>query len=132
MNIRDVLARNIRRLIDEKGINAETAAERAGMPGPQIHKYLTPKGKQGPTLEILARLATGLGVTAAELLTDRDAAPAREHGIEECARRWAEATLSGELRLGASHDAFPPSGDAPAEESPREQPSERKPKTRRE
>ena len=70
MDIRDILAANLKRLRSAKGWSQEQFAFEAG-----IHRtYVSDveRGARNPTIDIVARLAMPLGVTAAELLREAD------------------------------------------------------------
>lgn len=66
MDIRQRLGSNIRRLRQAKGWSQEEFADRAG-----IHRtYVSDieRGRRNPTVTVLERLASPLGVTAGKLL----------------------------------------------------------------
>ena len=68
MNIRQRLARNLRRLREDKGWSQEKFAFEAG-----IHRtYVSDieRGARNPTIMVLEKLASPLGVTASVLLDD--------------------------------------------------------------
>lgn len=66
MDIRKRLARNLRRLREDKGWSQEAYAEEAG-----IHRtYVSDieRGNRNPTILVLEKLAAPLGVSASTLL----------------------------------------------------------------
>lgn len=66
MDIRERLAKNLRQLRQEKGWSQELCADEAG-----LHRtYLSDieRGARNPTIIVLEKLATALGVTAGRLL----------------------------------------------------------------
>ncbi|KQU48124.1 transcriptional regulator [Sphingomonas sp. Leaf339] len=66
MDIRTRLARNVRRLREGNGWSQEDYADRAG-----IHRtYVSDieRGRRNPTITIVERLASPLGVTPSELI----------------------------------------------------------------
>lgn len=134
---RKTLAKNLRALIEAKGLTARDAAAAMEMPGSQLSQYLNEK--QAPSIDALDRMAIALGTTASALLDDgrkpevimRDV----EHPIEECARRWAEATLAAHPtaapRLPPSKREAPRKSGEQAEAADSPQPHARTPKTPR-
>lgn len=68
MDVRQRLARNLRRLRAEKGWSQEEFADRAN-----IHRtYVSDieRGARNPTITVVERLAVPLGVTVSELLAE--------------------------------------------------------------
>jgi transcriptional regulator with XRE-family HTH domain len=66
MDIRERLAKNLRQLRQEKGWSQELCADEAG-----LHRtYLSDleRGARNPTITVVDKLATALGVTAGRLL----------------------------------------------------------------
>lgn len=69
MGIKDVLARNVRQIREERGWSQEELGELA-----EVHRtYVSQveRGLRNPTIEIVARLAKALKVSAADLLQHR-------------------------------------------------------------
>lgn len=62
----DVFTANLRRLREERGLSQEAVGDRAGMTQSQYARI--ERGDVDPTLKTLKRLATALGLTAADLL----------------------------------------------------------------
>ncbi|TAJ91962.1 XRE family transcriptional regulator [bacterium] len=67
MDIREVLARNLRRLRREAGVSQEELAHRAGIDRTYISSLERCKYAAG--IDVVERLAKALGATAADLLT---------------------------------------------------------------
>ena len=70
MDIRAVLGRNVRKYRDRKGLSQETLAFDA-----DLHRtYVSgvERGVRNPTVEIVAKLATALGVEPHKLLENLD------------------------------------------------------------
>jgi transcriptional regulator with XRE-family HTH domain len=70
VDVRQRLARNLRRLREAKGWSQETFAFEAG-----IHRtYVSDieRAARNPTITVVERLAAGLGVTASDLLQDEE------------------------------------------------------------
>ncbi|TAL00377.1 MAG: XRE family transcriptional regulator [Rhodospirillaceae bacterium] len=67
MEVRDILASNLRRLRREKKWTQEEFAHRAGIARDYLSKLENSRKEAG--LDILPKLADALGVTPAELLT---------------------------------------------------------------
>jgi DNA-binding phage protein len=66
-HVRDRVARNLARLLDQKfGGNKLALAKRCGMSQPYLYRVLA--AKCSPTIDTLARLAAALDVDVAELL----------------------------------------------------------------
>jgi len=68
----------------QRGLTQKTLAEEAGVRTLQIGRY--EKGAAQPTLEVIRKLAVALGVTADELIFDKD-----ERGPDEDLRLQFEA-----------------------------------------
>jgi transcriptional regulator with XRE-family HTH domain len=65
-----VFARNLRRLLFERGLSQNEASRRARLPEKTVTKLVN--GHAAVTLYHLEALADGLDVTAAELLNERE------------------------------------------------------------
>jgi transcriptional regulator with XRE-family HTH domain len=74
MNIREDFARNLRRLRHAKSLSQETLAYEAGIDRTYISAL--ERGVYSATIDMVAKLATVLGVEAAELLR-RPSRPSR-------------------------------------------------------
>lgn len=59
-------SRNLRRVMEKRGLSQREIAERAGTKHPNVNRILS--GKQVPTLELADRLADAAGVPLSELL----------------------------------------------------------------
>lgn len=66
MDVRDRLAKNLRRLRLEKGWSQETFAGEAGLHRTYISDL--ERGARNPTITVVDKLATALGVTPGRLL----------------------------------------------------------------
>ncbi|MGJ4932607.1 helix-turn-helix domain-containing protein [Bradyrhizobium sp. HKCCYLS2038] len=66
MNIRDVLAANLKRLRRTKGVSQEELAHRADIDRTYIS--LVERSRNAVSIDVLAALAAGLGVEPADLL----------------------------------------------------------------
>lgn len=69
MDIRRILARNLKRLRTEKGWSQEELADQAGLHRTYVSGV--ERGVRNPTITIIATLAKALGVPAADLLAVR-------------------------------------------------------------
>jgi transcriptional regulator with XRE-family HTH domain len=69
MDIRRILARNLKRFRTEKGWSQEELADQAGLHRTYVSGV--ERGVRNPTITIIATLAKALGVSAAELLAVR-------------------------------------------------------------
>ena len=76
MDLKDVVARNLRRLRSAQAITQETLAERASLSSRYIGKIEA--GAVSPSVTIVGRLADALSVGAEELV--RDPAVSRNDG----------------------------------------------------
>ena len=79
MDLRQVLAANLRRLRHEKGLSQEALAYEAGVNRTYLSKL--EKGASYAGLEIIGKLAAVLGVEPAELL--RSPIPKRSSGADQ-------------------------------------------------
>jgi transcriptional regulator with XRE-family HTH domain len=73
MHIREVLARNLRRLRRDRGISQEALADSADIDRSYISSL--ERGVYGATIDMVAKLADALGVEASELLLRPKRAP---------------------------------------------------------
>lgn len=64
----EILEENLDVRLDEKGLSRSAFAEKIGMSPSQLSNIL--RGRGSPTLEVLTRLAKGLGISVGALLTD--------------------------------------------------------------
>jgi transcriptional regulator with XRE-family HTH domain len=62
----DVFTANLRRTREERGLSQEAVGDRAGMTQSQYARI--ERGDVDPTIKTLKRVASALGVTAADLL----------------------------------------------------------------
>jgi transcriptional regulator with XRE-family HTH domain len=69
MDVRRLLARNLKRLRTEKGWSQEELADQAGLHRTYVSGV--ERGIRNPTITIVATLAKALGVTPGELLAGR-------------------------------------------------------------
>ena len=79
MEIREVLALNLRKYRQAKGLSQEELADRAGIDRTYISAI--ERSVYGATIDVVGRLARGLGVEAADLL--RRPSAARTSGKKE-------------------------------------------------
>lgn len=70
MEIRDVLAQNLKRLRAARGLSQEELADRANIDRTYISSL--ERSVYAAGIDVVDRLARALGVTAAELLTETD------------------------------------------------------------
>lgn len=70
MDTRKIIARNINNLLQEKNLTQKELARKVKCAESTI-SYLR-KGERTPSMEMVDRVATALGVSRAELITDRD------------------------------------------------------------
>jgi transcriptional regulator with XRE-family HTH domain len=68
MEVRQRVARNIRRLRVEQGLSQEELADRAGLHRTYISGV--ERAVRNPTITVLEKIAIGLGVPLAELVAD--------------------------------------------------------------
>jgi transcriptional regulator with XRE-family HTH domain len=68
MELRDILAANLRRRREGLGLSQEELADRAAIDRTHLSKI--ERRIHSPTVDVLGRLATALGVSAADLLID--------------------------------------------------------------
>lgn len=66
MDIRERLAKNLRQLRQDKGWSQELFADEAGLHRTYISDL--ERGARNPTISVVEKLATALGVTAGRLL----------------------------------------------------------------
>lgn len=66
MHIREVFARNLRRLRNDRGLSQETLADQAGVNRTYVSDL--ERGVYSATIDMVDKLGTELGVEAAELL----------------------------------------------------------------
>lgn len=69
MNIRQILAQNVKRLLDEQGISQKVCGERGGIT--QASVSLVVRGERDCRLHTLEGIARGLGVTPESLIVPR-------------------------------------------------------------
>ncbi|MCB0415545.1 MAG: helix-turn-helix transcriptional regulator [Bdellovibrionales bacterium] len=67
LTLKDIFKQNLNRLIKEKGLSQRDLALRIGLVPQALNKYV--KGSRYPGLDILEKLASGLGVSPIELIT---------------------------------------------------------------
>lgn len=65
-----VFGERLRRIREQKGLSVSDAALAAGLAYSAFHRY--ERGEREPSLTTLLKLATALGVSAADLLTGGD------------------------------------------------------------
>jgi transcriptional regulator with XRE-family HTH domain len=73
MELRDILARNVRRRREHLGLTQEEVAHRAGIDRTHVSKI--ERRVHSPTVEVLGQLAAALDVEPSELLKAGDPAP---------------------------------------------------------
>ncbi len=71
MELRDILAANLRRQRGRLSLSQEELADRAEIDRTHVSKI--ERSIHSPTVDVLGRLATALGVSPADLLTERGA-----------------------------------------------------------
>lgn len=71
-----VIARNILKGLERKGINQKELAERVGTSGSYICQIIS--GKRAPSVKTLGKISEALGCTAAELLEEHTAPVRKE------------------------------------------------------
>jgi transcriptional regulator with XRE-family HTH domain len=64
-DLRVAFGRRVRELRDKRRLSQEAVAERAGLHWTYVSEV--ERGRRGPSLDVIGRLALGLGVTVAEL-----------------------------------------------------------------
>jgi transcriptional regulator with XRE-family HTH domain len=74
MDIRKVVAANLKRLREGKGLSQEAFADVCGLHRTYVSGV--ERGVRNPTITVVAKIAKGLGVSAAVLMTE----PPRERG----------------------------------------------------
>ena len=94
LDLGEIFRRNLERLMRESRLSQAELAKRIAIPPQSIFKYL--KGRRSPGLDVLGRIATGLGVTPHELLApegdSRGALLSRDKLYEIFSRAITEAT----------------------------------------
>lgn len=66
MDLRRKLAANLRRLREERGLSQEAFADQAGLH--RTYVSMIERMTRNPSIDVLEKIAKGLGVEAAELL----------------------------------------------------------------
>ena len=85
MDLRDVLSGNLQRLRRAKGLSQEAFADAAGMDRTYVSGI--ERGVRNPTIKVLDRLASTLGVPAWELLKPGLGNQERQDGPSDAIRR---------------------------------------------
>ncbi|MCB9796687.1 MAG: helix-turn-helix transcriptional regulator [Alphaproteobacteria bacterium] len=75
-NVRERLGERLRWLRGERGLSQGELAQRCGVQVAEVSKW--ERGRRGPSLEGLVKLADGLGVSLPELMQLEDRSPSTE------------------------------------------------------
>jgi len=67
--IAPTFAKNLRRMMEEKGLNAYRLSEQTGLGSPSIYRFLDPKYSSDPTASTLLKLCRALQCELADLIS---------------------------------------------------------------
>lgn len=97
------IARNLSRVMDENAVSVPSLAASSGIEACFLKKYLA--GKAKPSEAVLARLATALGCTAADLTRERITRTSGKLRPEDAANRLGRSAQ--DIRVGLQLGVLP-------------------------